>query len=107
MLSRRIVPVPKGTLSLQQALELCNIYLENAYRTTDHGIALVLCHDAEVALSQAKSASKRIPIHPGDDEYQTLRNGVASAYVDLGKLLESHGYHSEGREICRKAEKWG
>jgi hypothetical protein len=107
MLSRRIVPVPKGALSLQQALDVCNIYLENAYRTTDQIIALVLCHDAEVALSQAKSASKKITSHPGDGEYHALRNAMASAYIDLGKLLESQGYQGEAQEFYKKAEKWG
>jgi len=51
MLSRSIVRAPKSALSLQQALELTNLYLENVYRTTDNDMALVLCHDEEVALS--------------------------------------------------------
>jgi hypothetical protein len=107
MLSRSIVPAPKSALSLKQALELSNFYLESAYRTTDHDIALVLCHDAEVALSQAKSANKKVATHPGDVEYQMLRDGVAAAYIDLGKLLESQGCQDVAQAICKKAEKWG
>lgn len=107
MLSRGIVPTPKEALSLRQALELSNIYLENAYRATDHDVALVLCHDAEFALTQAKNANKKHPIQPGDAEYQSLRGGVAAAYIDLGKLLEKQGFQAVAQAICKKAEKWG
>ena len=106
MLSRSLVPVPKNALSLHQTLELTNLYLENAYKTTDHDISLVLCHDAEVALSQAKDA-KKLSSYPGETSYQALRDGVAAAYIDLGKLLERKGYPDVGQTISRKAEKWG
>lgn len=102
-----VTPSHLSALSLQQALELSNIYLENAYKTTDRNIALVLCHEAEVALSQAKSASKKYPSHPDDIGHQTLREGVATAYIDLGKLMERQGYQGEAQSICKKAEKWG
>ncbi|KAG0246783.1 hypothetical protein BGX31_009030 [Mortierella sp. GBA43] len=107
MLSRSIVPTPKGALSLKQALELCNLHLENAYKTTDHDIVLLLCHDAEGALLQAKNARKLDPIHPDHVEYQGLCNGIATAYIDLGKRLERQGYQKESQAICRKSEKWG
>jgi hypothetical protein len=107
MLSRSIVPAPKSALTLLQALELTNVYLENAYRTTDSNIALVLCHDAEGALSQAKNANKKHPIHPKDPEHQMLHDGMAAAYIDLGKLLERQGYQAESQVIRKKAEKWG
>ncbi|KAF9356722.1 hypothetical protein BGX34_009783 [Mortierella sp. NVP85] len=106
MLSRSIVPVPKNALSLHQALELTNLYLENAYKTADDDIALLLCHDAELALFQVKSANKKIHV-PGDTNYQVLRDGVAAAYVDLGKLLERKGYLEVAHVIWKKAEKWG
>ncbi|KAF9355436.1 hypothetical protein BGX34_010485, partial [Mortierella sp. NVP85] len=107
MLSRSIVPTPKDGLSLRQALALSQVYLENAYRTTDHDIALVLCHDTEFALTQAKNANKRHPLPPGDPEYKNLRDGIASAYIDLGKLLEKQGFSAVAQAICKKAEKWG
>lgn len=107
MLSRSTVPAPKNALSLHQALELTNLYLENAYKTADHDIALLLCHDAELALSQAKSANKKIHVHTGDTNYQALRDSVASAYIDLGKLLERKGYSEVAHAFCKKAEKWG
>jgi hypothetical protein len=43
-----IVPSPRGSLLLQQALDLANIYLENAFNAKDSEIALVLCHDTEM-----------------------------------------------------------
>ncbi|KAF9924898.1 hypothetical protein BGZ65_008083, partial [Modicella reniformis] len=106
MLRNIIVTVPSHlcVLSLQQSLELTNIYLENAYKTKDKDIALVLCHDAEIALIQAKNAIKTQTKDVGD---QTLREGVAAAYIDLGKLLESLGYQNEAQALCKKAEKWG
>ncbi|KAF9965056.1 hypothetical protein BGZ65_000906, partial [Modicella reniformis] len=84
---RSIVPIPRNAFSLQQSLELTNAYLENAYKANDHDIALVLCHDAENALSQAKNASKKDRTHPVDEKDQVLRDGIATAYIDLGKLL--------------------
>ncbi|KAF9347395.1 hypothetical protein BGX34_003172, partial [Mortierella sp. NVP85] len=107
MLSRSIVPAPKSALTLHQALELTNVYLENAYKTKDSNIALVLCHDAEVALSQAKSINKKHPTHPKDAEHQMLYGRTAAAYIDLGKLLERQGYQVESQAIRKKAEKWG
>ncbi|KAG0220789.1 hypothetical protein BGX31_010532, partial [Mortierella sp. GBA43] len=85
------VPSLLGTLSLQQALELTNVYLENAYKMKDPRIALVLCHNAEVALSQAKKANKKYKALPDDTECQSLYQGVAMAFIDLGKYLERRG----------------
>ncbi|KAK3810186.1 MAG: hypothetical protein J3Q66DRAFT_404948 [Benniella sp.] len=91
-----------------QALELTNLYLENAYKTADDDdIALLLCHDAELALFQVKNANKKIYAPPGDTNYQVLRDGVAAAYADLGKLLERKGYLEVTYVICKTAEKWG
>jgi hypothetical protein len=107
MVFGNIVPSNLSALSLQQALELSNIYLDNAYRTKDHDVALMLCHDAEVALAQAKRANRKYPVHPKDAGYQALLDGVAAAYIDLGKIMESQGYQQEAQAICKKAEKWG
>ncbi|KAI8346005.1 hypothetical protein B0O80DRAFT_503828 [Mortierella sp. GBAus27b] len=107
MVFTKIVPSHLDTLSLQQALELTNVYLENAYRTKDSKVAMVLCHNAEVALSQAKKADKKHSAHPGDASYEFMRESVAMAYIDLGKHLESRGYQNEAIALCKKAEKWG
>ncbi|KAG0234640.1 hypothetical protein BGX31_004488 [Mortierella sp. GBA43] len=107
MLSRGLVPTPKGALSLHQALELCNIYLDNAFKTNDRDISLLLCHDAEATLSQARNTDKKIPDHFKDAKYHVARSGIATAYIDLGKLLELQG-HGDVAELARKkTEKWG
>lgn len=94
-----IVSSPRGILSPQQALELAKVYLENAFGANDPDIALVLCHDAEVSLSQAKKAVKR------GTKNQIVIEGIASAYIDLGSLLESRGHDSEAQVSYKKAEK--
>ncbi|KAF9355322.1 hypothetical protein BGX34_010541 [Mortierella sp. NVP85] len=101
------IPSHLRSLSLKQALELSNLYLENAYRTTDRDIVLVLCHDAKVTLSQAKSANKKYTAHPNDAGHQALREGIVTAYIDLGKLFEKHGRNDEAQSVRKMAEKWG
>ncbi|KAF9982350.1 hypothetical protein BGZ65_002957, partial [Modicella reniformis] len=103
-----IVPAHLGVLSQLEALELTNIYLENAYKTGHKAIALALCHDAKTSLSQVKNNNtKKHPNHLNNAADQALRESVASAYIDLGKLLNGHGYQVEAQAICKKAEKWG
>ncbi|KAK3823410.1 MAG: hypothetical protein J3Q66DRAFT_397879 [Benniella sp.] len=42
--------------------------------------------------SQSRNANKKIPTHALKDAgYQALRDGMAAAYIDLGKLLERQG----------------
>jgi hypothetical protein len=100
MVFSSIVSSPRGSLSPQKALQLANIYLENAFNATDPDIALVLCHDTQVSLSQAKKPVKR-------DKDQTVTEGIAIAYIGLGKLLERYGYVSEAEVSFKKAEKQG
>lgn len=95
-----IVTSPRSILSPVQALELANIYLANAQRTNDPTIALVLCHDTEVSLSQAKKAVRQTDVH-------TIRDGVAMAYIELGKLLDSRGKQEEAQASYKKADKLG
>jgi hypothetical protein len=106
MVFRSIVPPHLNSLSLQQALELTYIFLENASKTNDQDIALVLCHEAEVTISQAKSGTKK-PALLKDANDQIARGGIATAYIDLGKLLHSRGYQDEAQASYKKAEKWG
>ncbi|KAK3807653.1 MAG: quinon protein alcohol dehydrogenase-like superfamily [Benniella sp.] len=100
MVFNNIVSSPLGNLSLQHALDLTNIYLENASKAQHSDIALVLCHDAEVALSQAKKSAKRI-------KDQAMLHGIATAYIGLGRELDNRGRTSEAQESYKKAEKWG
>jgi len=95
-----IIKSPRWNLSLQQVLDLANIYLENASKSTDPDIVLVLCHDTEVSLSQVKKAVK----HKEDGE---MREGIAALYIGLGDLLVSKGYRVEAQAFYKKSEKWG
>jgi hypothetical protein len=95
-----IVTSPRSILSPVQALELANLYLANAQRTNDPTIALVLCHDTEVTLSQAKKSVRQADLH-------TIRDGVVMAYIELGKLLDSRGRQDEAQASYKKADKLG
>ncbi|KAG0243670.1 hypothetical protein BGX31_010371 [Mortierella sp. GBA43] len=66
----------------------------------DPGIALVLCHDAEVSLSQVKRAAK----YNAD---KTIHNEIATVYIGLGDFLESRGHQEEAKAFYKKSEKWG
>lgn len=100
MLFGGIISSPRDSLLPEQALKLANIYLDNACKTDDPYIALVLCHDTEVSLSQAKRASKRLKV-------QDVSEGVAYAYVELGKLLDTRGRSDEAQACYKKGEKIG
>ncbi|KAK3809363.1 MAG: WD40-repeat-containing domain protein [Benniella sp.] len=95
-----IVSSPRGILSPQQALKLANVYLENASTCIpdDRDIALVLCHDTEMSLSQAKKSIRR-----PEDQYMNME--IATAYMDLGNLLESQGHLNEAKASYKKAGK--
>ncbi|KAF9347914.1 hypothetical protein BGX34_002811, partial [Mortierella sp. NVP85] len=97
-----IVSSPRGILSPQQALKLANVYLENASTCNpdDRNIALVLCHDTEMSLSHAKKSIRR-----PEDQYMNME--IATAYMDLGNLLESQGHLNEAKASYKKAGKLG
>ncbi|KAF9985426.1 hypothetical protein BGZ65_010866 [Modicella reniformis] len=95
-----IVSSSRGALSALQALELANVYLEGAFRVNDSDISLVLCSDAEVSLSQAKKTSK-------STEDKAIREGIATAYLELGKVLETRGHQDEAQASYKKGEKMG
>jgi hypothetical protein len=95
-----VISSPKASLSLQQSLDLANIYLENARRTLDPNIALVLCHDTEVSLSHVKKVAKYT-----EDKY--MRDKIAIVYIGLGELLETQGHRDEAQSFYKKSEKWG
>ncbi|KAF9358182.1 hypothetical protein BGX34_009039, partial [Mortierella sp. NVP85] len=100
MLFGSVISSPLGSLSPQKALELANVYLDSAFKASDTDIALILCRDTEMSLVQAKKATKQ------SKDPMTIE-GIATAYMNLGKLLEKHGYGSESRIICKKGEKLG
>ncbi|KAK3806066.1 MAG: hypothetical protein J3Q66DRAFT_422153 [Benniella sp.] len=98
MLFGNIISSPRDVLTPTQALELANAYLEHASKAKDPYIALILCHDTEVSLSQAARGSKRF-------EVQGVHEGIATTYVSLGKLLDNRGRRSEAHACYKKAEK--
>jgi hypothetical protein len=100
MMFGTVIPTTRGSLSPQQSLELANVYLENAYNARDPDIALVLCHETEVSLFQAKKAARNV-------KNQTVIEGIATSYIDLGRLLETHKHSSEAQAIYKKGEKLG
>ncbi|KAI8355224.1 hypothetical protein B0O80DRAFT_486573 [Mortierella sp. GBAus27b] len=98
MVFGHIISPPRGNLSLQQSLELANVYLENAGKVQDVDVALVLCHDTEMSLSHAKKTAKRT-------KNTTVHKEIASAYTELGRVLVGRGYATEAQGIYKKAEK--
>jgi uncharacterized protein HemY len=74
--------------------------LDNACGAADVNITLVLCHDTEVSLTQAKRSAKH-------SEDSILHEGVANTYVDLGNLLYSRGHYGEAQTSFKKAQKLG
>ncbi|KAI8345545.1 hypothetical protein B0O80DRAFT_431592 [Mortierella sp. GBAus27b] len=94
------VTSPRGSLSPVQSLRLAKAYLECASKEQDMDVTLVLCHDTEVSLSQAKRSAK-------NTDHQTLRSEIANAYADLGHLLHNRGRLSEAKASYSRAEKLG
>jgi hypothetical protein len=79
---------------------LANTYLASAQSTKDLSIAMVLCHDTEVSLSQAKKTAKHAAVH-------TIRDRVAIAYIELVNVLDGHGKQDDAQTSYKKAEKLG
>jgi hypothetical protein len=95
-----VISSPRADLTLQQALDLANMYLENATKTQDPVVTMVLCHDTEVSLNQARKATKTA-------EDQAKQEGIANAFNKLGNLLESRGHRTEAQAMLKKAKKLG
>jgi hypothetical protein len=95
-----IVSSPRNSLSAQKALQLANVYLRSARHESDAEISLVLCHDTEISLSYAKKAIKRT-------EDQELVQRIATAYIDLGNVLDKQERPAEAKVSYKKASKLG
>jgi len=95
-----VISSPRGKLSLQKTLELANLYLENAKNSRDPEIFLVLCHDTETSLSQAKKVAKKT-------EDESMNGSIAATYDGLGDLLEKKGHQAEAKAFRKKSEKRG
>jgi hypothetical protein len=97
-----IFPIRDG-LSTRQALELASFYLDNARQTRDVKLASVLCDDAASVLSQVKRNAKWARKYAED---QDLKEGIAEAYIVLGKLQEQLGHLEKAQASQKTAEKW-
>jgi hypothetical protein len=100
MMLDSIISSPRQNLSLQQVLDLANVYLENACTSTDPDIVLVLCHDTEASLNLVKQATK-------DTGDIALHKDIAAVYTGLGDLLSNQGHHEEAQAFYKKSEEWG
>ncbi|KAI8346703.1 hypothetical protein B0O80DRAFT_490923 [Mortierella sp. GBAus27b] len=97
-----VITPPRGNLSLQQQLDLANIYLDNACKATDRDIILVLCHDTEVALTHVKKAAKA----KQHQEDMNMRERIAMVFVNLGDLLQKQGHQEEAQAFFKKSERY-
>ncbi|KAG0213905.1 hypothetical protein BGX31_001183 [Mortierella sp. GBA43] len=104
MFSRCIIPAPKAVLLPCQVLELTTILLDGANKTTDHDVLLVLCHQAEAALSRIKRRIKKIAAST-DSRDQALRKRIASTYCELGRLMDTRHCREEAEALYLKARK--
>ena len=95
-----VISSPRGNLSLQTTLDLAYLFLENAGKSTDPEIILVLCHETEISLSQAKKIAKKTKVGSMDDL-------IATIYHGLGNLLDKHGHRDEAEAFREKSKKWG
>jgi tetratricopeptide (TPR) repeat protein len=83
-----------------QALELANFYFANACYASDLSVAMVLSHDTEVSLQQAKKVAKQ-------SKNQAIHEQIATAYIELGRLLDSRGHGDEAQAFYKKADRLG
>ena len=95
-----VISSPRGRLSLQQQLDLANLYLNTACNATDPDIILVLGHDIEVSMTYVKKDAK-------DIKDIVMRERIATVYIDLGNLLDQQGHRVEALTFYKKSEKWG
>jgi len=97
MVSSSIISSSRGNLSLQKTLDLANLFLENANKSTDLDIILVLCHETRTSLSQAKKM----------DKTKSMNGRIATIYGGLSDLLDNRGHRDAAAEFRKKAWKLG
>lgn len=95
-----IISSRRRNLSMGKAIDLANVYMGNAEKSTDSDIRLVLCYDVEFSLSQLKKAAK-LP------EDKAMNERVADVYRRLGNLMGSNNHGNEAQAFYKKSEKWG
>ena len=103
----------KNDLSTAQSLELVRIHLRNARECKDTAIRLALCNCADTLLASTRKVSKKtvhnnsnLKKNGDEDNEQTLREGIAAAYLDHADLVAHLGYDSLAVASRKRAEKW-
>lgn len=93
--------MPLSSLSPQKTLQLVDVDPGNACNGIDHDMSLDLRHDTDVPLPQANKI-------PRGTEVQTVISEIATALIDLGKLLEKRSRGGGEAQVSnKKAEKLG
>jgi hypothetical protein len=102
---RSSVPSSQSALSPERTLELANLCLENARTTKNPEVALELCAEATTVLSRMKQFLKT-SAPPTDSDDQSLREGIATTYLEIGKLQDSLRRRDKALVSYKKADKW-
>ncbi|KAI8600638.1 hypothetical protein EDD21DRAFT_354377 [Dissophora ornata] len=97
----------RSVLTPETALNLANIHLENARKTTSPELTLALCNDAESALARIRTSARKTYVSSSRDEDRALCNEIATTYFELGKLLEGLGRRIKAQTCYKNEEKWG
>ncbi|KAI8603778.1 hypothetical protein EDD21DRAFT_441723, partial [Dissophora ornata] len=97
----------RSSLSPQSALEIANVYLENAHKAKNAELDHAYCSDAEAALLRIKLSLRKDLVSSSRVEDRTLREGIAAIFFELSELFERLGDHSRAHISHRHVEKWG
>ncbi|KAF9173746.1 hypothetical protein BGX20_002201 [Mortierella sp. AD010] len=92
---------PKG-LSLEDALELANEQLDSARRAKSPTKKLQLCQGAKTMIKNAEMIYTN-----KNTKDPALKDSIANAHYELGKLLDELGNHDKAQKSYSKAAKWG
>ncbi|KAF9207006.1 hypothetical protein BGZ49_001424 [Haplosporangium sp. Z 27] len=93
---------PSGKGSLEDVLERANSQLELAAKQDVPAKALRLAREAKLLLKDAEKI-----FHSKKVQDQALKDSIANAYHEHGKLLDELGYHDKAQKSRLKAEEWG
>ncbi|KAI8600059.1 hypothetical protein EDD21DRAFT_143073 [Dissophora ornata] len=100
-------PPWRGVLTPQAALGLVTSHLENARIAQSPEQALGLCKDAEKALARIRTSVRKSYVLSSRAQDRALCNDIATAYSEIGKLLDSLGLRTKAQAIYKNEEKWG
>ncbi|KAF9986829.1 hypothetical protein BGZ65_006064 [Modicella reniformis] len=93
-----------GDLSPQKALKLAISHLENARRTPDCELALMLYNEAETALSRMGQSTLGALLSSDENQDQSLREGIAYVVLELDKMSISLGSQDKTQASYKKAQ---